>query len=69
MPDSWSEKKKKAHELTPHRAKPDLDNLLGGLMDAVLPGGDAHIAAFGPISKFWARSNEIAITRQEKPCP
>lgn len=35
-PKSWSEKKKKGCEYTAHREKPDVDNLLKGLMDAVV---------------------------------
>lgn len=66
MPDSWSTKKRAAHADQPHRAKPDLDNLLGGLMDAVLPGGDAHISRMGAIQKIWGWRASIDILREEK---
>ena len=34
MPRSWSKKKRAEMDGVPHRSTPDLDNLLGGLMDA-----------------------------------
>src|SRR5690242_5545197 len=36
MPLSWSLKKREAMHGMPHDQKPDLDNLLGGLLDGVL---------------------------------
>lgn len=36
MPHSWSAKKKIAHEGKPHRVKPDGDNLLKSVQDALL---------------------------------
>ena len=35
MPKSWSEKKRKAHQFQPHKSKPDLDNLVKAVMDAL----------------------------------
>jgi len=35
MPKSWSEKKKRAHQFAPHKSKPDLDNLVKAVMDAL----------------------------------
>ena len=35
MPKSWSAKKSMENEHAPHESKPDLDNLLKGLIDAV----------------------------------
>lgn len=36
MPSSWSEAKRKAHAGQPHRVKPDVDNVLKALMDALI---------------------------------
>ncbi len=36
MPASWSKKKRAAMEGKPHQAKPDVDNLVKALQDAVL---------------------------------
>lgn len=66
MPESWPAKKRAAHLGMPHRAKPDLDNLLGGLFDAAMlsqNGGDQHIAHVGCLTKYWAETGEIAIDR------
>lgn len=64
MPASWSAKKRLAHVGLPHRSKPDLDNLLGGLFDATMPGGDQHIAELGNVAKLWGESGRICITRK-----
>lgn len=35
MPPSWSKKKKEDHVSKPHRAKPDIDNLIKGVLDGI----------------------------------
>lgn len=60
MPSSWSEKKKLEHDSSPHRAKPDYDNLAKALGDAVYDD-DAHIWSVW-IEKRWARCGAIEIT-------
>ena len=35
MPNSWSKKKKEAHQFKPHQSRPDIDNLLKAFMDAL----------------------------------
>jgi Holliday junction resolvase RusA-like endonuclease len=52
MPESWSAKKKAMHDGQPHQQKPDLDNLLGGLLDGVLEE-DKTFWSFGRTSKRW----------------
>ena len=42
MPAGWSRDARAAYEGQPHQQKPDLDNLLKGLMDAVLKE-DSHV--------------------------
>lgn len=63
MPPSWPKKKRVAHQGTIHRAKPDLDNLLGGLFDAAHPKGDQHIGELAGIRKVWGYEGQIIITR------
>ncbi len=67
MPKSWSKFDRSVSLGMPHRSKPDLDNLLGALMDAVSPDGDSHYAEFGTISKAWASAGGITITRSRLP--
>lgn len=67
MPESWSNKKKLSMVGLAHRSKPDLDNLLGALMDAVSPDGDSHYAVFGEIRKYWGDEGAISITRYPRP--
>jgi Holliday junction resolvase RusA-like endonuclease len=42
MPRSWTDTEKRAHDGQPHQQKPDLDNLLKALGDAV-HSNDAHL--------------------------
>lgn len=66
MPMSWSDKKWQKHDGTHHTGKPDLDNLLGGLMDAVCPDGDGHLSHFGSIEKRWGEQGLIIIRRPNR---
>lgn len=54
MPASWSERKKAQMDGAPHESKPDLDNLLKAVKDALLPD-DAAVSSYGAISKEWGR--------------
>ena len=45
---------------TPHTSKPDIDNLLKALIEALCPNGDQHIYQVAA-SKKWGLSNEIII--------
>lgn len=36
VPRSWSKKKKLQHHMEPHRSKPDLDNLIKAMKDAIM---------------------------------
>lgn len=61
MPPSWPEKKKKKMHGTPHTSKPDLDNLLKALIDALYSkrntlhthGDDMKVHSLGPPRKIW----------------
>jgi len=35
MPDSWSQKKKELHNGKTHKSRPDIDNIVKGLMDSL----------------------------------
>ena len=59
MPRSWSQKKRQAMNGKPHKQRPDVDNLIKGLMDAVY-GEDSHIHDVR-ISKVWAVKGRIEI--------
>jgi Holliday junction resolvase RusA-like endonuclease len=65
MPEGWSEKKRFAYDNQPHRQRPDLDNLLKGLMDAVLKedSGVHDVQA----NKVWGKEGRIEIS--EVPWP
>jgi Holliday junction resolvase RusA-like endonuclease len=49
----------------PHCSKPDLDGLIGGVWDALLPDGDAHIWRLGESSKVWWDYDAIIVERSE----
>lgn len=59
MPKSWSKKKKAATDRKPHRQKPDIDNLIKGLLDAVLvdDSGVHTVVA----RKRWATKGGISV--------
>ncbi len=59
MPNSWSNKKKLAFDGRPHQNKPDIDNLVKGFLDALLPEDKIvwHIEAY----KFWAIAGSIKV--------
>ena len=59
MPQSWSKKKRKEMEWQPHTQKPDIDNLLKAVMDALFQD-DAHIHNLH-IRKVWAVNGAIEI--------
>lgn len=60
MPDSWSEKKKKKMDGERHRQKPDFDNILKAVWDA-LEDDDSHISGVGASKKCWGREGRIII--------
>lgn len=59
MPKSWAQSVKLAHEGQPHRCKPDLDNLVKGLWDALY----ANDAALWQVTaeKRWSRTGCIEV--------
>ncbi|MEN3753781.1 RusA family crossover junction endodeoxyribonuclease [Mangrovibacter sp. SLW1] len=65
MPQSWSKKKREEYRGKPHQSKPDCDNMLKALMDA-LYDDDAHIWDCR-ITKLWGEKGQIIV--QEVSCP
>lgn len=59
MPPSWSKKKRAELNGKPHQAKPDCDNMLKALMDAIY-SDDAHIWDCR-ITKLWGEAGQIII--------
>lgn len=59
MPNSWNEKKKSAWEYTPHQQTPDIDNLVKGLLDAVLED-DSKVWQVLAV-KRWSKNPRIEI--------
>lgn len=64
MPASWSITKRNKYEGTPHQQKPDLDNLIKALFDAVFEN-DCRVFNFSA-SKYWADEGAIEITEPSK---
>lgn len=56
MPKSWSKKKKKTMAGTPHRQKPDIDNILKSIMDILLPEDSSVYNIL--INKEWGAVDE-----------
>ena len=63
MPMSWSKKKKAQMIMQPHMQRPDVDNFLKALLDA-LYDDDSHIYDVRA-SKYWGESGAITITTQD----
>lgn len=59
MPQSWSMKKRQKMNGMPHKQKPDIDNLLKSVFDAV-HSSDAHIWDIRVI-KLWATEGSIEV--------
>jgi len=64
IPKSWSKKKKISLDGKLHTQRPDLDNYLKGLWDALCKE-DSHIAKInGPLEKRWGKEGKIIISFQ-----
>lgn len=59
MPPSWSKKKRAAHAGQPHQQKPDADNLLKALMDAIYHDDCAVWDV--RVTKLWGETGSIKI--------
>jgi len=64
MPKSWPQAKRDALDGQPHQQKPDVDNLLKALLDAVYDD-DAHVASCSA-SKVWGEKGAIVIEHMDR---
>lgn len=64
MPDSWSKKKKAQMDGSAHRQKPDIDNLLKFVMDALLPDGDEKVHSITAL-KRWGYEGKVIIEQND----
>ena len=62
MPKSWSKKKKSEMYRAPHMQKPDIDNLLKALLDAVF-SDDSHVSDIA-VTKIWDYEGGILIKQR-----
>lgn len=60
FPVSWSLKKKRLMNAAPHLVRPDIDNLLKALIDAVFPEEDAMVWSIWS-EKRWGSSPGIEV--------
>jgi len=60
MPKSWSNKKKEQEHGRYAKPKPDLDNIIGAVMDALFKDDDV-VVAFGPCAKIWGDKHQLII--------
>ena len=65
MPKSWSQKKRDQMVLQPHQQKPDIDNLLKAVMDALKKDGDQSVFEVHAI-KYWHVYGGIIIENEVK---
>ncbi|MBM7346076.1 Holliday junction resolvase RusA-like endonuclease [Pantoea coffeiphila] len=65
MPASWSRKKRAASAGQPHQQKPDVDNLMKALMDALF-ADDSSVWDFR-VSKIWGETGSIRIAEISEP--
>jgi len=57
MPKSWSKKKRQAYQGQPHQQKPDADNLLKAICDALLE--DDSRVWHKVITKYWGTEGRL----------
>lgn len=60
FPKSYSKKKKTSLDGQPHTIKPDVDNLMKSVLDAIYKD-DSHIWHIGSIKKIWGFEGKIII--------
>ncbi len=68
MPDSWPKKRREALRGTPHRQKPDKDNLEKAFLDALYrnEGNDKEVWD-GRVTKVWADEGAIELYEIDPP--
>lgn len=61
MPAGWSQAQQRMMLGEPARPAPDLDNIVGAVMDALFPASDNHIVSL-EAHKVWGERGQIEIT-------
>ena len=61
VPKSWTKKRKVQAIGTPHRAKPDLDNIFKAVSDVFWPDDDSGIAV-ATTKKIWSERGRLVVT-------
>lgn len=61
MPKSWSQQQRRLMDGEPAQPSPDLDNILGAIMDALFPKNDNHIVSI-EAHKIWGELPRMEIT-------
>ena len=62
MPDSWSKKKKSEMNHKPHQSRPDVDNFIKGVFDALCEE-DSYIWVV-TARKYWSYTGGLEIYRE-----
>ena len=65
MPKSWSKKKKAEMLGKPHKQKPDVDNMVKALLDAIYDD-DSHVSDLRS-SKWWGDEGRIVVENIDIP--
>jgi len=60
MPKSWSKKKRSTMIGQPHQSRPDIDNIIKGIFDCLLPE-DSHVWHVRA-KKYWLDQGRLTIT-------
>jgi Holliday junction resolvase RusA-like endonuclease len=61
MPQGWSESKRRMMMGEPAKPAPDIDNIIGAVMDALFPQNDDHVVSL-EAHKVWGEGGAIQIT-------
>lgn len=64
MPTSWGEEKRRLMLGEPAKPAPDLDNIIGAVMDALFPDGDDHVVSL-EAHKIWGERGQLHITLEK----
>lgn len=64
MPGTWSRKKRDRLLGEPHTQRPDIDNLIKGVLDALSEQEDSHVF-FVVAGKFWSNHGRVEILNLE----
>ena len=61
MPHTWSREMRRLMLGEPAKPSPDLDNIIGAVMDALFPDNDDHVVSL-EAHKIWGETGQLQIT-------